>query len=84
MRQGDYKLIECYEEGRVELYDLRTDLAEMTNLAERMPELVTTLSGKLAAWRKSVGAQMPLPNSGHDPADSPPPGIHDGTSSSDR
>ncbi len=68
VRQGDYKLIEFDEDGRVELYNLRTDLAETTNLAERMPELVTTLRGKLAAWRRSVGAQMPLPNPGYDPA----------------
>ncbi len=68
VRQGDYKLIEFYEDGRFELYNLRTDLAETTDLAERMPELVTTLSGKLATWRESVGAQMPLPNPGHDPA----------------
>jgi len=68
VRQGDYKLIEFDEDGRAELYNLRTDLAETTNLAERMPELATTLRGKLAAWRKSVGAQMPVANPEHDSA----------------
>lgn len=68
VRQGDYKLIEFDEDGRVELYNLRTDLAETKNVADQMPEFVTALRGKLAAWRKSVGAQMPLPNPGHDPA----------------
>ena len=68
MRQGDYKLIEFDEDRRVELYNLRTDLAETTNLAGQMPELVATLRGKLAAWRKSVGAQMPLSTTGRDPA----------------
>lgn len=67
VRRGDYKLIEFDEDHRVELYDLRHDLGETTNLAERMPELVAALRGNLAAWRKSVGAQMPVPNPDHDP-----------------
>lgn len=60
VRQGDHKLIEFYEDNRVELYDLKNDLGETTDLAGRMPDLVAMLRGKLAAWRKSVGAQMPL------------------------
>jgi arylsulfatase A-like enzyme/predicted esterase len=68
VRQGDFKLIEFYEDNRVELYNLKNDLSEKTNLAGQMPDLVATLRGKLAAWRKSVGAQMPLPN----PADTNP------------
>lgn len=70
VRQGDYKLIEFDEDGRFELYNLRDDLGETTNLAARMPELAVALRGKLAAWRKSVGAQMPLPNPAYDPAKS--------------
>lgn len=68
VRQGDFKLIEFYEDERVELYDLKNDPSETTNLAGRMPDRVATLRTKLAAWRKSVGAQMPLSNPGHDPA----------------
>jgi len=72
VRQGDYKLIEFDEDQRVELYDLRSDLGETTNLAARMPELVAALRSKLAAWRKSVGAQMAIPNSDHDPVRTKP------------
>jgi len=74
VRQGDYKLIEFDEDQRVELYDLGADLSETTNLAERMPERVAALRGKLAAWRKSVGAQMPVPNPDYDPAPAKPDG----------
>lgn len=62
VRQGDFKLIEYDEDGRVELYNLKEDLGETTNLAGGKPELVVKLRGKLASWRKSVGAQMPVPN----------------------
>lgn len=66
VRQGDYKLIEFDEDQRVELYNLKQDLAETTDLAEKMPELAATLRGKLASWRESVGAQMPQPNPNYD------------------
>ena len=74
VRQGDYKLIEFDEDHSVELYDLRSDLGEATNLADRMPERVATLRGKLSAWRESVGAQMPVPNPDYDPAPAKPSG----------
>ena len=59
VRQGNLKLIEFLGDGRTELYDLRDDPAEKTNLAERRPEQVVTLRRDLAQWRESVGAQMP-------------------------
>jgi arylsulfatase A len=68
VRQGDFKLIEFDEDQRVELYNLREDASESADLAGQKPELVATLRGKLAAWRKSVGAQMAPPNSDYDPA----------------
>lgn len=68
VRQGDYKLIEFYEDQRIELYNLKNDLSETTNLAGQMPDRVTTLREKLSAWRERVGAQLPLPNPDYDPA----------------
>lgn len=62
VREGDYKLIEYYENGRRELYNLASDPRETHNLAEQMPDRVSALAAKLAAWRKSVGAQMNSPN----------------------
>lgn len=62
IRVGDYKLIEFFETGRRELFDLKTDRSETRNLSEQQPEIVAQLTEKLAAWRKQVDAQMPTPN----------------------
>src|SRR5262249_38093936 len=44
---------------RDELYHLREDKEEKTNLADRMPEKLGSLRKDLARWRESVGAQLP-------------------------
>jgi arylsulfatase A-like enzyme len=62
VRVGDYKLIEWFEDGAVELYDLATDLGETTDLSERMPEWAAALKARLTAWREEVGANMTRPN----------------------
>jgi arylsulfatase A-like enzyme len=62
IRAGNYKLIEFFEDGRRELYDLSKDLGERQDLAARMPEKVKELEAKLADWRKQVGAKMPTPH----------------------
>jgi len=68
IRCGDFKLIEYYEDGKLELYDLSKDLSETTDLAAKMPEKAAELRKKLDDWRKSVGAQMPTANPDYDPA----------------
>ncbi len=68
IRVGDYKkLIEFFEYGRRELYDLKADPRETRNLAEAKPELVEQLAAKLASWRTSVDAQLPTPNPSYVP-----------------
>jgi arylsulfatase A-like enzyme len=62
IRMGDYKLIEWFEDGRVELYNLKKDIGEQNNLAEKMPQKKTQLKKMLGRWRKEVGARMPTPN----------------------
>jgi arylsulfatase A-like enzyme len=62
IRDGDWKLIEQYESGRSELYNLQDDPSETTDLAESQPDKVKELAAKLDAWRKDVGAVMPTPN----------------------
>lgn len=63
VRDGDWKLIEWFEEGReVELFNLKIDLGEQTNLAKLNPAKVAELHRKLTDWRKSVDARLPAKN----------------------
>jgi arylsulfatase A-like enzyme len=62
VRVGDFKLIESYEDGRVELYNLRADIGEQHDLAAEMPDKAAELRQMLDQWRKEVGAVMPQPN----------------------
>jgi arylsulfatase A-like enzyme len=61
VRDGDWKLIHFYETDGVELYNLRDDPGETRNLSARHPKLAVRLRRQLDAWRKSVGAQPPVP-----------------------
>ena len=67
VRKGNYKLIEFYDDGHLELYDLSADIGERNNLADRMPEKAAELQSLLEAWRADVGAEMPTPNPEFDP-----------------
>jgi len=69
IRAGDWKLLEFFEDGRLELYNLKDDLSETKNLAEAMPEKRDELHRQLKAWRASVNAPLPTPN---DPQAPPP------------
>lgn len=67
VRAGDWKLIQDYETGRHELFDLRADPAESTNLAGTHPERVVELARLLFQWQGSVDAQWPMPNPAWEP-----------------
>jgi arylsulfatase A-like enzyme len=56
IRRGDWKLIEFYDTGEVELYNLADDVGERHDLSAARPEIVERLLAELAAWRKDVGA----------------------------
>lgn len=65
IREGNFKLIEFYENGRRELFDVKQ--GENSNLAESKKDVVERLAAKLDAWRKEVGAQMMSPNPNYVP-----------------
>jgi arylsulfatase A len=75
IRAGKWKLIEYYDDGRRELFDLGASIGESRNLAAEKPDIVANLAKKLDTWRKEVGAQMPTPN----PDYLPNPQAKDGT-----
>jgi arylsulfatase A-like enzyme len=62
IRSGDWKLLEFFEDSRVELYNLRDDLGETNNLATSQPAKANELREKLIAWRKKLHAPMPTAN----------------------
>ena len=65
VRVGDFKLIEWYEDMRVELFNLKDDLGEQHDLSQKMPEKTAELKTLLHDWRASVHATMPSPNPQH-------------------
>jgi arylsulfatase A-like enzyme len=67
IRDGNWKMIEFYDNGRRELYDLSKDISESRNLSADKPEVVKELAQKLDDWRKEVGAKMPTPNPDYKP-----------------
>jgi arylsulfatase A-like enzyme len=67
IRDGDWKLIEFFEDGELELFNLKADPFEKNNLAGENPERAAMLLKDLKKWRRSVGAQMMTPNPAHDP-----------------
>ena len=62
IRQGDWKLLEYFEDGHVELYNLKSDVGERNDLSREMPDRAEELRRRLDAWRKAVNAQLPTPN----------------------
>ncbi len=62
IRAGDWKLIEWYEDGHRELFNLREDAGERHDRAAENPTEVRELAAQLDAWRHSVGAKMPTPS----------------------
>ena len=59
VRQGDWKLIEYFEDRRVELYNLRDDIGETKDLAAGMPKKAKELHGALVRWRTQLNAPVP-------------------------
>ncbi len=59
---GDWKLIEFYDDDVVELYNLHDDPSESVDLSASKPELTAQLIKKLRTWQNQTGAQMPRLN----------------------
>lgn len=64
IQSGDWKLLEYFEDGRLELYNLADDPGEAKNLAATEPERAKALQAKLAAWRTQLSAPMPTISDG--------------------
>jgi arylsulfatase A len=60
IRRGDWKLIEFYDTGEVDLYNVAEDVTEKSNLADKHIVKVTELRRLLAQWRNEIGADVPI------------------------
>ncbi|WP_169513427.1 sulfatase [Flexithrix dorotheae] len=60
IRLGDWKLIEFYESGETELYNLKEDQEEKNNLNTSKPAIASKLKAKLLEMQKETGAQFPF------------------------
>ena len=58
IREGDYKLVERYEDGRVHLYNLKDDRGELDDLATEQPQRVEEMRERLHSWYKEVDAKF--------------------------
>ncbi len=59
---GDWKLMEFFEDSRLELYNLKDDIGESKNLATEMPDKAKELHAKMVAWREAIKVPMPTKN----------------------
>lgn len=67
IRCGDYKLLEYYENGSVQLFNLKEDFRERRDISRENPRIVKRLLKKLHQWRADVHAAMMEPNPRYNP-----------------
>ena len=59
VRRGDWKLLQFFESGDLELYNLVNDIGETTDLSQSNPEKLEELKKDLENWREAIGAPVP-------------------------
>ncbi len=67
VRMGRYKLINFFEDNRVELYDLENDIGELHDLSSQLPDKSQELLELLHNWQEEVNAGGMDPNPDYDP-----------------
>jgi arylsulfatase A-like enzyme len=68
IRKGDWKLIEWFEEGKIELFNIASDISEANDLSKSDAARVAKMHQELKAWQKEVGAKFPEKNLKFDPS----------------
>ena len=58
MRKGDWKLLKYVKKQKIELYNLKDDIGEKVNLADKEPEIVKELEAYLADWQSKNAERM--------------------------
>jgi uncharacterized sulfatase len=68
LRKGDWKMVEDLTTGAVDLYNLRYDVSEMTDLKFSYTEKAAEMKQALERWQRETDARNPVPNPDFDPA----------------
>jgi len=68
IRVGKYMLLEYFENGTVQLFDLENDLGEQFDISKENPEITQNLLKMLQDWRKETDAKMPQRKADSKPA----------------
>lgn len=73
IRMGDYKLLEYFENGTVQLFDLGKDIGEQHDISADKPKVADKMRRMLHSWRESVGVKDMLPNPNYSGSSEVPP-----------
>jgi len=67
IRRKQWKLIHYYEDGREELYNLKEDLEETTDVSAEYPVIVRELHDELFGFLEQMDAKYPVADPEYDP-----------------
>lgn len=67
VRKGDWKIVENLVSGEFDLFNLKYDVNEMTDLKYSYPEKLEEMKIALRTWQQETKAAMPVPNPDFDP-----------------
>jgi len=62
IRIGDYKLVENYDSGKIELFNLKTDESESRNIAKKFRKKTADMYSVLQLWKQKNNVQLPIKN----------------------
>ncbi|QDS92457.1 Arylsulfatase [Roseimaritima multifibrata] len=68
LRKGDWKIVQNLVSGEFELFNLKYDVNEMTDLKFSYAEKTAEMKKALAKWQSDTNAQNPVPNPDFDPS----------------
>ena len=60
MRRGPWKIIEFFEDGKVELYNLETDMSETKDFSAEHPDIAQSMLKELKEWQTATNAPIPM------------------------
>ncbi len=66
VRNGKWKLVENYENGKTELFNLEEDISESNDLKLKQPGKAKELYDLFQQWQTEVGAKMPEQKAGYE------------------